>query len=142
MKPTNSAAVVVIKDDKVLLVREEEKSGHIIGMLGLPGGRIEENEAELDGAIRELAEETGLIAKREDCSDFPGNFFQADIPRKSGITRFNWTVFRVQNYSGELKGNEQVTPIWYSIKDLEQMDKDGLLIGNVFNAVMAALKAE
>ncbi len=48
------------KQRKVLLVQSKGS------LFGLPKGSLEENENELDGAIREVYEETGIIIKRED----------------------------------------------------------------------------
>ncbi len=141
MKSTNSVGIVATKDSKVILVREEEGSAHLTGMIGLPSGRVEEGESCLDAAVREFSEETGLSAKKEDFSEFPGNLFHADIPRKGGETvNFEWRIFRISNFSGKLKGNDEVTPMWVSISKLPRLQKDGKLLPNVFNAIQAALK--
>ncbi len=65
------ATAVVIREGKVLLVRDRGKH-----QFSLPGGSIEHGESTLEAAIREIREETGLIAtsaiRREDC-DFKGS---------------------------------------------------------------------
>lgn len=139
---TNAAAAVAIKDGKVLLVREGEGSSHITGKYGIPSGRLEAGESDLDAAVREFGEESGLTASREDFSEFPGNFYQASIPRKGGeVVKFNWRVFRVAKFSGEIRGSGDVTPEWVDISNLQQMQEEEKLLPNVFNAVQAAMMA-
>ena len=65
------ATAVVIKDGKVLLVRDKGKQ-----KFSLPGGGIHRGEPTLSAAIRELYEETGLRATKairlRDC-DYKGS---------------------------------------------------------------------
>lgn len=126
-----------------MLTREEEGSSHLTGMLGIPSGRCEPGEDYLDTAVREFGEESGLLATSEDFVEFPGNFFQADIPRKGGeVVRFNWKVFRVMRFSGEAhKTTDDVTPMWVETSELEQLDKEGRLLPNVYNAIMVAIRS-
>ena len=65
-----SVALLLVADpDRLLLIRRAERaddpwSGHI----ALPGGRRQSNDADLlDTAIRETAEETGVMLQREWC---------------------------------------------------------------------------
>lgn len=57
-----AARAVIIKDGTVLIVREAStyEEGTNIGTWGLPGGRINDDEAFYDGLAREVREETGL----------------------------------------------------------------------------------
>ena len=56
-----AAAVVVFdKADRVLVLRRSETDGWMPGRWDLPGGMLEPGEPEMDGALRELYEETGL----------------------------------------------------------------------------------
>ncbi|CAL9664564.1 RNA pyrophosphohydrolase [Streptomyces sp. enrichment culture] len=57
-KPGISAAIIV-KDDKVLMVRRRVSEGEL--MWQFPAGAIEPGEAAEDAAVRETAEETGLV---------------------------------------------------------------------------------
>ena len=51
-------ATLILKNNKVLLVTEKKED--VIGKLNLPAGRLEPGETLTQGAIREVAEETGL----------------------------------------------------------------------------------
>lgn len=53
-------ATLIIKDDKVLLVKENRQD--VSGLLNLPAGKLEPNETLVQGALREIKEETGLDA--------------------------------------------------------------------------------
>lgn len=54
-----SAAGLVYKDDKVLLIKSKKRGWE------LPGGVVEQGESILDGLKREISEESGVIAEAE-----------------------------------------------------------------------------
>ena len=71
----DTVGIILYKDDKVLLQYRdpeigEEKGG---GKWGLFGGHIEENEEILDGLIREVEEEIGILLNKEDI-EYLGNY--------------------------------------------------------------------
>ncbi|MBI2594694.1 MAG: NUDIX hydrolase, partial [Candidatus Colwellbacteria bacterium] len=65
-----TVAALVLRDDKVLLVRHKEGAAHLTDTYGLPSGRIGDGESEKEAALRELKEETGLQATLQDISEF------------------------------------------------------------------------
>ncbi len=141
MKLVPSAAALAVKDNQVLLVREEEASGHITGKYGLPGGHVDEGESEIVTATREFCEETGLTATEKDFEAFPGNYFEADIPRKDGsIVHFGWRVFHCKNFSGELRSSKQTTPQWIDFDEARKMQKEGKLHANTLEVLENYLK--
>lgn len=60
LRPGCAALAVMVRGDRVLLVRRANPPDQ--GLWGFPGGRIEPGETYLDAALRELKEETGLLA--------------------------------------------------------------------------------
>ena len=60
-RPLVGIAVIVIKDNRVLLGKR--KNAHGSGTWAFPGGHLEFNEAIEDGAKREVSEETGIQIK-------------------------------------------------------------------------------
>lgn len=131
-----TVGIVLINSEKVLLVRHKPQAEHLTDAYGLPAGRLNENEAEIDAAVRELKEETGLETSTENLIALP-NVFYATIERKDGIKKnFSFKVFLCNNYSGKLSEDNETIPEWVAISDLKNKN----LLPNVENAINDALK--
>lgn len=63
-RPVVGVVLLVIRENKLLIGRRLEEHG--FGKLSVPGGHLEYGESIEECAIRELSEETGLIATKED----------------------------------------------------------------------------
>lgn len=136
MKLILSVGAVIIKERKVLLVGHTEAATHLTGVYGLPSGSVEKEEEPLKACIRELREETGLIADPKTTKRI-SEIFMADIETKKGMKRFIWLVYNVKTFSGKIKiSEEQTYPFWH---DLDKLDKIELL-PNVKNAIQNVIK--
>jgi 8-oxo-dGTP diphosphatase len=60
--PRGAASAAIFRGREVLLI-ERGKSGPLRGFWSLPGGRIEPGEAVRIAALREVLEETGIVAE-------------------------------------------------------------------------------
>jgi ADP-ribose pyrophosphatase YjhB (NUDIX family) len=119
-----TAWIILIKDNKILLVKHLEKAWYINWVYWLPAWRFEENESEIECAIRELNEETNLETKEECLIKIP-KIYYASIERKSWeIKDYSMVVFKCTNFSWELKSNDETLPLWI---DLDKLDELNLL---------------
>lgn len=131
-----AVAILVFKDEYVLLVRHKEKAGHLTGVYGLPAGRIEKNESELKAAKRELEEETGIKTTLKDFIEFPNNIYTGAFKRKDGSTMLSsMRVFICKNFSGELRSTEEAEPELIEISKVGQYQ----LLPNVEEAILDGL---
>ncbi len=104
---------IVIKDDKILLVRRAQEPGR--GRFTLPGGYIEQFEPIEETVIREVKEETGVIAKVSSVVAL------RDQPR---AVHNIYVVFAMDYVSGDvLPDNEEVDQAgFYSLEDMTSMN--------------------
>ena len=129
------AAVLIFKDNSVLLVRHVN-SKHIENIYGLPGGKIDAGEADIDAAKRELAEETGLITTAESLVRLP-TLWKANVRFKDGNTRTcSMRVFLCRQYTGAVQGTEQEIPEWIPLERLPNLS----ILPNVREAIAEAKK--
>lgn len=137
MNSIPTIGVLVITEGKVLLVKHKPKAEHLTGTYGLPAGRLEDNEEVVEGAMRELFEETGLQVTKDELIHIP-KVFEADIPRKGGeIVHMTWDVFVTTSFSGELKDSEETEPEWV---ELSKVSKHKNLLPNTENAIKEGLQ--
>lgn len=134
--PTVGILVFRNNNQEVLLVKHGEKAGHPTGIYGLPSGRIDTGETEIEAAKRELEEETGLKTSETDLIEIPYDFGVNEILRKNGTMFCTWKVFICEKFSGEIGGSEETIPEWVKISHLSKYWK----VGNLETAVEEGLK--
>lgn len=130
----NTVGVVILDGNKVLLVKHGEAGNHITGTYGLPAGKLEENEEYIDAAIRELQEETGLIADKKDLILLPTEY-RATLEGKNGPRKMFMKTFVCTTFEGILQSSDETIPEWVDLAGLETIET----IGNVKNAINEAL---
>ncbi|MBI4895279.1 MAG: NUDIX hydrolase [Candidatus Aenigmarchaeota archaeon] len=116
-----TVGAIIIKEDKVLLVKHTEKSHHKSGIYGLPSGRPEPSEDLLEALIREVKEETGLDVKKSDLIRLNHLWF-AEIERKDGKKIWSIIPFIAKKFSGSLSADNETIPEWISIDELDKLD--------------------
>jgi 8-oxo-dGTP pyrophosphatase MutT (NUDIX family) len=119
-----AVGVLIIKDGKVLTVRNRAGTGLGEGVWGLPSGKKLKVKVESDreAAVRELQQETGLRTEEENLIDFPGNYFQKEIPVNGHHKLMSWRVFICSEFIGELNiepNDEVMPPEWISLNRLQ-----------------------
>jgi len=122
-KPRVGVGVMILRDDKVLLGHrheDAEKASSELrgeGTWTMPGGKLDFQELLIDGAIREVFEETGIKLRNEDLRVL---CIQDDIiPDKHFVT----VGFLCQNFMGEprvMEPDEITEWSWFGLDGLPQ----------------------
>ena len=125
-----TVGVLTFSNNQVLLVSHTQKADHLNDSKGLPGGRLNEDESEIEAAIKELEEETGYIALAQDLIELPQTY-SAKIPRKGGVKNFSLKVFLCLKYSGDLRPSDETIPLWIDLSQLNNLN----LLPNTYEAI-------
>jgi 8-oxo-dGTP pyrophosphatase MutT (NUDIX family) len=117
-----TAGIIVIRQDRVLLIEHQEGAGHITGAWGIPAGGIDEGETAPDAAVRELHEETGLRVDAANLIELP-KLYRARIARKSGAdTDFTLRVFATA-CAGAPSAWDEGIPRWVALTDVRLLSR-------------------
>ena len=103
-----SCGCIIINKNKVLLIKQTK------GHWGFPKGHVEKDETEIETAIREVKEETGLDVK---------------YPKICGIKwwevsknkRYVVLLFKTNEYCGALQSSDEGKVFWAKLDELESM---------------------
>ncbi|HSX35739.1 MAG TPA: NUDIX hydrolase [Patescibacteria group bacterium] len=83
-----STGVAIVRDGKILMVRRA-KDDFLGGNFELPGGGVDEGESIQESALREITEETGLVASKV-LATFEGFDYSTD--KKPRVRQTNFIV--------------------------------------------------
>ena len=107
--------MVVLDGDAVLLVRTRN------GRWGLPGGYLKVDEHPRDGAVRELAEETGLVVHASElvlvCTDH-----HVAHPAEGGLISISFAVDRRRASGRPTPGAEILALEFVPMRDMDAYD--------------------
>jgi bifunctional NMN adenylyltransferase/nudix hydrolase len=111
---------IVIKSGHVLTVRRKGSPGR--GLIALPGGFLNQKETILDGALRELKEETGIKLSKDELEKAIKETKVFDFPERSLRGRTITHAFLIDLGTGPLpivKGSDDADKAWWmSLSDL------------------------
>ena len=100
-----------IKDDQVLLAMK--KRGFGFGKWNGYGGKVQAEENPITAAVRELKEESGLVANEKDLQQVALIHFYFD-----GNPVFECFVYLTRFWQSEPVETEEMRPQWYPISNL------------------------
>ncbi len=116
-KPSVTADGIVMRDDKILLIRR--KNDPFMGYHALPGGFLNHGERLEDCVVREVQEETGLVTE---IMDLVGVYSSPDRdPRGHFVT----AVYHLRGKKGTVRaGDDASAAEWVDIDQLPEMAFD------------------
>ena len=108
-----------------------KRRGFGAGRIVAPGGKIEPGENPRDAAVRELFEETSLVAETASLSPAARVYFR--FPRNRAAD-MDCTVFLTTVFSGPAVPSAELVPAWYPVGDLPlagMWDDSALWLGRI-----------
>lgn len=112
------AGCVIKKDDKILMVQEAKQKYY--GQWNFPAGHVDEGENIMEGAIREVKEETGCDVKLTGVLPIK-TVYQKDIPTL--IVEFTAEIL---NENIQFDKSEILDVKWIDIEEIKNMDEKTL----------------
>ena len=112
-KVRNAVRTYLIENNKVVVIKNKCEVNK--DFYDIPGGKIENNESDVDAAKREFKEETGmqiddLIYKGKTIVEYPDRIY-------------NFSIFIANRYMGKPQEFEQNMSMWIDIQELLKEEK-------------------
>jgi ADP-ribose pyrophosphatase YjhB (NUDIX family) len=114
-RPMVAVLAVVLRGDRILIVQRAQQPN--AGRWGFPGGGLELGETVAEGAMRELAEETGIVAEAAGVLNVNDAVSRDD----DGRVQFHYVLIAVRGLwqSGEgIAGDDAAAVAWASRDDI------------------------
>ena len=117
--PQPASSAIIKRGDRLLLVRRINPPSQ--DMFAFPGGRGEPGETPADTALRELQEETGIVARH------PQLFATYDLPSRDSAgqltSHFLLSVFVVEadEQAAALAADDAADAGWFTLEDIRRL---------------------
>lgn len=117
--PQPASSAIIKRGDRLLLVRRINPPSQ--DMFAFPGGRGEAGETPADTALRELQEETGIIARH------PQLFATYDLPSRDSAgqlaSHFLLSVFLVEadEQAAALAADDAADAGWFTLEEIRRL---------------------
>ena len=108
-----------------------KKHGFGAGRVVAPGGKIEPGESPVQAAVRELHEETSVVAESESLEPAARVYFRFPYAPAADM---DCTVFLARDFTGPAKATDELEPAWYPARAFavgENVGRLGPLAGAV-----------
>lgn len=119
LRPQPASSAIIKRGDRLLLVRRINPPSQ--DMFAFPGGRGEAGETPADTALRELQEETGIIARH------PQLFATYDLPSRDSAgqltSHFLLSVFLVEadEQAAALAADDAADAGWFTLEEIRRL---------------------
>lgn len=114
--PLSVAISALVKNGKILLIKRLR--GDYVGMLGLPGGKIEKHEHMSAAATREILEESGIKSSFKRLLGLVSELLMED---NQVLQHFLLHVCELEPESTEILVDAEGALDWYALADLEAL---------------------
>ena len=122
-----SSFIWVINDNKQILLQQRSASAKKMpNMWGTTAGAVKVGETSLDGALRELKEELGIVARKEEL-EFIGSYKRIYDFVEVWLCKKN-----ISESDLSLQADEVQAAKWYTIEEFEYMINVGMGISSGF----------
>ncbi|KQZ97235.1 NUDIX hydrolase [Rhizobium sp. Root564] len=119
LRPQPASSAIIKRGDRLLLVRRINPPSQ--DMFAFPGGRGEPGETPADTALRELQEETGIVARH------PQLFATYDLPSRDSAgqltSHFLLSVFLVEadEQAAALAADDAADAGWFTLEEIRRL---------------------
>ncbi len=119
LRPQPASSAIIKRGDRLLLVRRINPPSQ--DMFAFPGGRGEHGETLADTALRELQEETGIVARH------PQLFATYDLPSRDSAgqltSHFLLSVFLVEadEQTAALAADDATDAGWFTLEEIRRL---------------------
>lgn len=133
MKIARFTGVLVLKKNKILLVKESHKEAR--GLWSFPLGHLEINESLQEGAIRETKEETGYdVALSQKFKEIILDNQEFKSTSNFNDKKIKLIIFKARNIIGDIKkGNDILDAKWFNIDELDLLKLRGAWVKKVID---------
>lgn len=115
--PLSVAIAALIKDGKILLIKRLR--GDYVGMLGLPGGKIEKHEHMSEAATREILEESGIRSSFTRMLGLVSELLKED---NQVMQHFLLHVCELEPHTTEILVDAEGALDWYDLATLDRIE--------------------
>lgn len=113
--------IVYLRDREGRVLLQRRRTGPYSGYVGLPGGKVEFGEDVVSAGLRELREETGLVASD---ARLVGVYSEVDLDDGGADGHFVLFVVKADGYAGSLVGSSaEGENFWARREDVSSIEK-------------------
>ena len=116
MQVQAASSAILIRDGRLLLIRRRNPPS--LDMFAFPGGRAEQDEVPAETALREMEEETGILARN------PQLFASYDLISEEPPSHFFLSVFLVEadDECEALANDDAADAGWYTPDEIRRLN--------------------